>query len=91
LQLKREGLTGEPHTTLQANHLVLTHELWQQCFQGIAIPITLQSHALSNHLDMAVIVMVVVMVMVVVVVMLVVVVVVVGQGSGMMFKPQHHS
>jgi hypothetical protein len=44
--------------------LVLSHELWQQCFQGIAIPITLQSHALSNHFDMAVIVMVVVMVMV---------------------------
>jgi hypothetical protein len=69
--------------------LVLSHELWQQCFQGIAIPITLQSHALSNHFDMAVIVMVMVMVMVMIVV--VVVVVVVGQGSGVMFKPQHHS
>jgi uncharacterized membrane protein len=67
--------------------LVLSHELWQQCFQGIAIPITLQSHALSNHFDMAVIVMIMVMVVVVVVVM----VMVVGQGSGMMFKPQHHS
>jgi hypothetical protein len=83
LQLKREGLTREPHTTLQSNHLVLTHELRQQCFQGIAMPITLQSHALSNHLDMAVIVMSVVMA--------VLAVMVVGQGSGMMFKPQHHS
>jgi lipopolysaccharide/colanic/teichoic acid biosynthesis glycosyltransferase len=68
--------------------LVLSHELWQQCFQGIAIPITLQSHALSNHFDMAVIVMAVI---VMVIVMVVLMIVVVGQGSGVMFKPQHHS
>jgi hypothetical protein len=73
--------------------LVLSHELWQQCFQGIAIPITLQSHALSNHFDMAVIVMAVIVmaVIVMVIVMVVLMIVVVGQGSGVMFKPQHHS